>query len=393
MQEYIIIGAGISGIYAGYNLHKKTSSFLILDKNDYIGGRALQINFHKNQVQLGAGIITYHNLHLFNLLNKLNIETGSFESEYKILSGKSHEEAQKWFNNIILKSKQIVNTLEEDMTCVDFFIKYFGQETLQEMLKYTEYTDYMHASVKEVFTHYPFGDLYLSKYKLYFIKKGWKQLLDTLSQDIKDKIKLNSEVTEIIREDNHYIIKTNNGEYKTKKIIFATDLNIKKIKCTNFNLPNIINKIGSMPFSRLYTHHEKHNINTNLINYRINRKIIPMGKNILMSAYADGFYAKKLDKYLESGDSGDKINKINKLISDFVENKYEVSPINNAEDYIYKYWEHGVHYLMPNNNFNSTYYHDSELNITICGEIISKPMGNVEACIKSIDDMVRDAVI
>ncbi len=49
MYDYIIIGAGISGIYMAHLLHKDFN-ILVLDKNNYIGGRLKEYNLYGTPV-------------------------------------------------------------------------------------------------------------------------------------------------------------------------------------------------------------------------------------------------------------------------------------------------------------------------------------------------------
>ena len=60
MYDYIIIGAGIAGLYTAYNVKKThpNSSFLLLEANHkkYIGGRIHQEIFADHLVTTGAGI-------------------------------------------------------------------------------------------------------------------------------------------------------------------------------------------------------------------------------------------------------------------------------------------------------------------------------------------------
>ena len=55
IYDYIILGGGISGIYSSYILSKKYN-VLILEKNDYMGGRIKEVDFHGTLIKLGAGI-------------------------------------------------------------------------------------------------------------------------------------------------------------------------------------------------------------------------------------------------------------------------------------------------------------------------------------------------
>lgn len=75
-MDAIIIGGGISGLYAAHLLrHKK---ILVLEKNE-IGGRANNEIFYGTQIVTGAGIGRKHKDHLlYSLLQELRIETNEF---------------------------------------------------------------------------------------------------------------------------------------------------------------------------------------------------------------------------------------------------------------------------------------------------------------------------
>ena len=65
IYDYIIVGCGISGLYSDYLLNKDYK-LLVLEKNDYIGGRM-------KDIKLGAGIGQEKNKNVLNLLNLLKI--------------------------------------------------------------------------------------------------------------------------------------------------------------------------------------------------------------------------------------------------------------------------------------------------------------------------------
>jgi protoporphyrinogen oxidase len=58
--DIIIIGSGMAGLYAAYNIQKlsPTTSFLILEKHkkQWIGGRTSNETFYGTTVVTGAGI-------------------------------------------------------------------------------------------------------------------------------------------------------------------------------------------------------------------------------------------------------------------------------------------------------------------------------------------------
>ena len=81
MLDYIIVGAGLSGLYTGYK-YLQDKNYIIIEKNKFIGGRAITIPFHRTEVNLGAGVIGLDNEHLLKLLDELNIETIDVDSPF-----------------------------------------------------------------------------------------------------------------------------------------------------------------------------------------------------------------------------------------------------------------------------------------------------------------------
>jgi phytoene dehydrogenase-like protein len=55
MYDYIIIGGGLAGLTINYYLTNKYKT-LLLEKNNFIGGRAIEGKFHGEHIKLGAGI-------------------------------------------------------------------------------------------------------------------------------------------------------------------------------------------------------------------------------------------------------------------------------------------------------------------------------------------------
>jgi monoamine oxidase len=83
--DYIIIGAGMAGLYMGYLLKKANKNILILEAEDKIGGRAIEGTFYNEPIKLGAGIGSMSNKILLSLLKKLKIK-------YEIFEGKVNKE-------------------------------------------------------------------------------------------------------------------------------------------------------------------------------------------------------------------------------------------------------------------------------------------------------------
>lgn len=72
MQQVIIIGAGLSGLTAAYELNKVGIQTLILEARERIGGRILSID---GPVEMGATWFGQQHIHLIQLLKQLNIQS------------------------------------------------------------------------------------------------------------------------------------------------------------------------------------------------------------------------------------------------------------------------------------------------------------------------------
>jgi len=377
--DNLIIGAGITGVYLGYRLNKLNKKFVILDKNNYIGGRAYEKVFHNKLVSLGAGIISDHNTHLLKLIDDLKLPIISFDSEYRHIERDYNNEYNRLIDDIDQKTKN----LNKDMRTFDFIKENYGNDILNKMLSHAEYIEYMYASIKKTMEGYPKDDLYLMKRRIMALKGGWTSLIEKLCNGIYDNIKLNREVSEINYNNGIYEVKTNHETYLCKKLFFATDFSLKHIRLSGFELPKLLDKIGTIPYFRMYTYHKSHNIDTNLIGETIFRKIIPINENILMSAYADSVYADKCKESIDSVKSNELKDYIDKEL------KYFSDGISTTLDHEHKYWKYGVHYYKPDYNHDKKYYED-EKGYYIVGEMISAPQGNVEACIRSVDELIEN---
>jgi len=84
MYDYIIIGAGIAGLYTAYKLKQKNANYniLILEREKAIGGRAGSDQFYGSTILSGAGVgRKSKDKRLLNLLKELQIPVHFYTSE------------------------------------------------------------------------------------------------------------------------------------------------------------------------------------------------------------------------------------------------------------------------------------------------------------------------
>lgn len=291
MYDFIIIGSGISGLYFAYKYLAGKYNFLILDKRDYIGGRAQSINFHDININLGAGIIEDSNPNLLKLLGELKIPYKSFNSEftheYKSLTENDVDNILNQIKEVYEKNKNEITQLK--LSFNEFLNIYFPNEFVVTFKHISDYNDFYDADVNTVINLYPYADLITKTAKMYSIEGGWIKLINTLTDSIgKHNIKLNNKVTYIIKNNNIFTIKTPNNEYQSKKIIICSDLDVTKIHFDGIiGINDFFNNIGSVPFIRIYSYHDNINIKNSIRTTGPLDKIIPISKNILMSEYLD----------------------------------------------------------------------------------------------------------
>ena len=61
MYDHVIVGGGISGLYMYTQLLKKTNNILLLEKNQYLGGRIYQ--HHEDNIQFPGGAARFNKNH------------------------------------------------------------------------------------------------------------------------------------------------------------------------------------------------------------------------------------------------------------------------------------------------------------------------------------------
>lgn len=378
IYDYIIIGSGISGLYLGYLLQNK--KYLILEKNDYIGGRIQHVNFYGNNVQLGAGVIKDYQTNVLNLLKKLNLKYNTVYTKHnKLIPNYNREE----YNHILDKIKNTKNTTDQSMKDTIKKVLKNDNKKINLFINSFNYTDYLKADTNLTIKYYPINDFYDSKSKLYIIEGGNHKIIEALIPYSNKKIKLNSGITSIEKYNNIWIVTDeHNNTYQTKNVISTVDIKaLKKIKIKGLENKENINylkkMIGANNFLRMYTYHDKIELNNSIVIPHIFKQMIPINNNIIMSAYCDNSNATKTNKLLQN------IN--NKELTEIINNYISTSPV---KDKIIKYWDVGTHYYKPSYNYKKNFY--SEDNFSIVGEVIGYEQGWMEGAIHSVNNWFKN---
>jgi len=158
--DVIIIGSGISGLYAAYKIQKQNPnlSLLVLEKHkkQWIGGRASNETFYGTEVATGAGIGRKHD----KLLKKLVFELGFEVKEFK-----STPHYSKQMEPVDVKD--VISDLREEYRChhgtkhttFERFAKpILGAKTYRQFLESSGYTDYEKEDAYDTLYNYGMED-------------------------------------------------------------------------------------------------------------------------------------------------------------------------------------------------------------------------------------------
>ena len=399
--DIIIIGSGISGLYAAYNIQKMSpsTSFIILEKykKKWIGGRTNNDVFYGTEIVTGAGIgRKKQDKLLINLLDDLKLPYKEFnvEPDYstQIDNVVDIKKIMQYLKNIYKK-----NLDQKRITFKEFSRPILGDKLYNDFLVSAGYTDYENADAFDVFHNYGMSDNACCWKGLHI---DWKQLVETLHDDIGiDKIKTSMNVVSILKTGENqqlFLVATDRDVvFRCSKVIVATTIDtIKKIVPGAADKNSIYQAIQGQAFLRLYGRFTKKSteIMKNYVKgYMIVpgplQKIITMNadKGVYMIAYSDNKCAIFLRQYLEN------TAKTRDIFCGLLEQALGI-PDKTLELIAIKdyYWPIGTHYYLPladkyRNRAEFIYKAQHPQNdILVIGEVVSSNQGWVNGALSSV---------
>ena len=157
-KEIVIIGAGISGLYAAYKLRKlhPNTNITILEQNQ-IGGRMGSQSFEGTDVVTGAGVGRKRkDKLLINLLKELKIPYGEFVSKhyYSHTLACSSSNVKETFMKLRKSYRPCKKTFKQYAEPI------LGKEKYKTFVTCSGYTDYEKEDAYDTLCHYGFNDNY-----------------------------------------------------------------------------------------------------------------------------------------------------------------------------------------------------------------------------------------
>ena len=396
--DIIIIGSGMSGLYAALTVKKLCPelSYLVLERDELFGGRSYDVRFENTDVVTGAGIGRKNkDKLLLQLMKDFKIPIKEFETQHKYTSS-IHPPCDVKSTFLHLKKIYEKENKNKVMKNHETFRQYakniLGEDAYNHFIVCAGYSDYENEDVYDTLYNYNFDDNY-NKWVGFSVP--WKILVDKIVTSLGKSIVNKTEVTKIYKHDNYFEILTKNIKYYCEKIVIATDIDaVKKLIHNISPNPSLYSQIKGQPFLRLYAKFSKDSIP--YLKEKIQgvtvipgpmQKVIPMNPDngVYMVVYSDNNDADYFKKYFKNNEKNRTI--INNLLEKSLQLEGKLH-IENIKDF---YWKNGTHYYAPltdkfkNRQEFIKVAQRPDKNIIIVGELISIHQGWVEGALESVN--------
>lgn len=400
-MEYhtIIIGAGFAGLY--YINKFNVQNYLVLERENRIGGRVFNIQWNNSQISLGGSVVKYSNKYTLDLCAKYGLETDEFVSIYHFVDFEgtipnekdifdSNKKIIKYLRNLYKKHSDEVIKLK--LTFDEFLLKYLDFDVYRMIKQRLLYLTYLNADVQYTLDNETIYELLrIEDFKLKYIKpNGYTILLEKIKQSIPDSnIKLNTNVTKINRLGSKYFISCSNGQsYVCERLVLATEKN-PKISIDIPNVNQVYDMVDGCEYIRVYAYWKNgHGITNSIKTQNVPGKVIVINPNILMACYTEYYNASRLYKLFGKNSKEDNIN----LITSILNNSY--IKVSAPDDFMFKFWNVGTHFFIPGTTFDHLRSEikniATNLNVHLIGELFAESHGWVDSAIQSVELLYDD---
>ena len=158
MFDYVIVGGGVSGLFAATRLEKKLphARILLLEKNSYLGGRTRMETFHSRKVVSGAGVGRYPKDTLLRQLVQQCQEVKPVES--KICYQFPQPVYTLTYIENLKKKKKWMREYRNTQTFREFFLSFYSLPEYQKFCESNGFTDFEEADIVDTLYDYGFED-------------------------------------------------------------------------------------------------------------------------------------------------------------------------------------------------------------------------------------------
>jgi hypothetical protein len=404
MNDIIIIGAGMAGLYTAYKTIQNYPNLkiTILEKNSRIGGRVYTYNDSKfNNIEAGAGRFSKKHKLLLKLIHELKLS-------HKIIpiSNNNHivninepcnlqkSNTDKYLNKILSNITESDNYLK-NITFKTYAKEKLDKEEFQYLLEFFPYSSKLnHSNAYDAI--YTIKNSFLNKINYFILKGGLSQLTSKLYDILIKKgvtILNNKQVDNIQYDQDVFHIKCNNIKqiYKSNICICATTKDFIESQNIFKSIKKYLNYIKLIPLCRIYS---KYNDNwfseypKIVFNDKLNR-IIPIDQknNVIMISYTDAEKATFWNQNYKKS-----IYNVNKKLKEYIDKSLCIELPNPNSTKVF-FWNIGVAVFKP--GFNSEnmlpkiIHPDNSLPLFVCGENFSHNISWIEGALDTSEIVLQ----
>lgn len=372
-MKYLVVGAGIAGLYTAYSLYKKfgTDEIIVIEKNNRIGGRIYTFDLEFRTIEIGAGVILDIHTNTINLAHELGLQdkllysksSKSFaqlglkeDNNYRVLNITNLE--RTGFTDIVkdlknkIDNKQIDINLARSYSLFRLLERTYGIDVAKKMDDEFGYDgDFKQNAINGI-------DMLMNEVNtpIYFVRGGMIQIINGLRDSLQNKgikILLNTACIDIQKYENKYrCILHNNSYIEADNIILSIPK--KDLCCIKFLSPireSLLSSVFTKSLMRIYlifptqnTESWFKNLNGMITTSTILRQILPMDKEKgLLMIYIADFSAESL-YYLK------KNNRLKSEVMFHLRRIFSDINIPDPIQMISKYWDEATHLWKPTIN-------------------------------------------
>lgn len=396
--DVIIVGGGISGLYAAQKCILQGFSVMVLEKSKHLGGRIHTIYKDGYHYEAGAGRFSSNHHILRRLLHQHHLTEVPNSKRYQ------YNEHPSPVQSILKQLMRLIqNVPEEELMRVSFrqlCERLLGREKTNLLIYAFGYN--AEFDLANAYTAVSMFNRDFMSRTYFSCKEGYGELIRRMEHFIathKAPIFKATTVHKVDQKATHCIVHAIDGNgvrraYHCKAVICAIPK--KELECLeqfDANQRELLNKVTPVSLHRIYGQFPAHpkpwfsNVFRTSTNDSI-RQFIPMNKKhgVAMISYSDTRYA---DYWKRQADKGDE--HLKKEVLKHLHAVFPSIPKIHAPEWIEShYWSEGVHLWKPGTNVDDVMPKIQHIageggRVFVAGEAYSKIQGWIEGALESVD--------
>lgn len=382
--DYVIVGAGMAGLYMGMQLKRQGARFKILEKNSRLGGRAWTESFAGVDISPGAGIGRRRkDKLLIQLMNDLDIPIHYFRVQTnlspvvtKLTQGVDPEVLVSKLTKAFIAQNRPKKTFRQFATQV------WGEKVYKAFVLLNGYTDMENEDVEQTLTYYGLDDNLKQGWQGFGVP--WAKLVQKMATYIGHRrICTDQSVTRICRTTEYFRVQTPEKEYYCKQLILAIPT---RIICQLIPMySRVYHFVADQPFLRIYVQFDLESTKileqviqgTTIVSNAL-QKIIPIRNQVYMIAYSDNTQALRARSFTKG-----------KIIQ-LLRQEFGIKETLRILKFKRYFWNIGTHYYKPvAPDVSLETLQHPEQGVCVIGEAVSLNQGWVEGALESVANLLN----